>query len=114
MMNDRSQPADVDALEEKVQKGLRVPPEGHHRLCESRQGRECDCFMQWYTPALDALSELRELARHNTERDRRLADMANALQEIAGAKLEAEALQEIAYKALAPEEPNLIIEEQGL
>lgn len=53
------QPNPLDVLRE----ALRVPPEGHRRLCATREpgNAECDCFMRFYTPALDALAQVETL-----------------------------------------------------
>ena len=44
-------------LAEKVRTMPKVQTE-HHRLCDSRRDKPCDCYMRAYTPGLDALNEL--------------------------------------------------------
>lgn len=52
--------ADVEADATLIRKA--IGPTEHHRLCNSRQGRECDCYMRRYAKALAALDRLKTFA----------------------------------------------------
>lgn len=51
--------ASSDTLADTIREAIGAPAE-HHKLCNGirYQGRECDCYMRRYTPALDALDAL--------------------------------------------------------
>lgn len=60
-----------------VREALRVPPEGHHRRCNTWDDAECDCYMCDYDPALAAIARL-EAAEAERRRLREALDWIEA------------------------------------